>query len=135
MLRLLEIDFCFLNGQPYIITSDHVKLEFASSEQGVDDCFLVHASVRQLDWERLINGVAFIEGRRVDFFPRSGADIQTYSLLDLMFGREAADTTVEFCTNAFAVASYSVGSTVVACSNVSPGALRTCQFQTISTES
>ena len=80
MLRmpLPEIDFFVSStGNLNIVALDHVKPEFASSEQGVDTCFLVHASVWQLDWERLINGVALIEGRSVDFSAKR-ADIQTF---------------------------------------------------------
>ena len=75
MLRmpLSEIDFFVSStGNLNIIALDHVKPEFASSEQDVDTCFLVHASVWQLDWERLINGVALIEGRSVGLFREAG---------------------------------------------------------------
>ena len=68
----LRSTFVSSTGNLNIITSDHVKPEFASSEQGVDVCFLVHASVWQLDWERLLSGVAFIEGRSVDFSAKRG---------------------------------------------------------------
>ena len=58
-LPLPEIDFCFLNGKSQHHHFGHVKNVFA--EQGVEDCFLVHASVWQLDWERFIDGVALVD--------------------------------------------------------------------------